>query len=93
MKLSDAMQAGWDKVGKQCTGVMCEGPHRAPSAVCALGAATLGLVGDAFYIGDLQLFDEARKAYVTKYGSPVSLDNDNGLSIPEIIERLRAIGH
>jgi hypothetical protein len=89
MKLSDAMNQGWLMVKKQCKLRQCEGDPQEPRAVCALGAAGLAMAGDAqAYVPE---FREAREAYASAYGAKISRDNDDGMDVPSIVKRLRAI--
>ena len=86
MKLSDAMEAGFAKVGKQCFGVLYTGAHYKPEKVCAVGAAYYGQSNCAFY-GEFEPEPNAAQVdYV------VRLNNQCRMPIPEIVEVLRGMG-
>ncbi len=91
IKPSQAMLKGWEAVGRQCYRDAYTGDSsKNPAAVCALGAYRLGAFGDA----SKAILHAFEFAYKDKYFVTVSYDNDiNKLAIPQIAERLKAIGY
>ncbi len=84
MKLSDAMEAGYAKVGKQCfDGLHTDNPRK-PSSVCAMAAVNLAVTGDAGRVTYLCTFEIEQKI--------VRWNNEDRKPIPEIVKILRGMG-
>jgi len=92
MKMSTAMLKGYARVGKQARGRFYIGDATKPSAVCALGAVSLGLHGTATDYCHALDGDSATRAFCHAYGVSIPQANDLGLMIEEIAGMLQAIG-
>ena len=99
MKLSTAMIKGFAQVGRQCRGALSVGPSHQPRAVCAIGAARLGVLGttNSFdlngsrYLTSLDL-DRQATEFEETYRVTIMEVNDRGVSIPDIIGMVQAAG-
>ena len=89
MRLSDAMEAGYAKVGKQTAFLLWDGmsPFN-PEKVCALGAANYGQSGCAMMSMSATCTHAPAEilSYITR------LNDHCKMPIPEIVETLRGMG-
>ena len=98
MKPSKAMLRGFKMAGgRQCTGVHYEGHQLRPNSVCAIGAWSLAVHGNAAFSEYNQSanekLSEANAAFLLLCDSSITEANDEGMSIPDIAGILASEGY